>query len=253
MGGFLEELLMYFSSVCISVYVCSVFAACCPYLMVWFGFHYGTSRRSVQSRRIGTNCPVGDQKTICSRRVLNTLQQWRVWHGLNGAYAASIDFHIWEHLYYCWSPISAQQAPQGLRLLEHSWSSRFNDRLPIVGEELCCLFREASLWLRFYNSQCVAENSFHCRAGFQLQCPWSKACTDYLGNLISCWKWQIRDRVNTSIWHPVSILSWKHYIPYQSKVGIHLPIHLRKKMCPNIWLVVYISFYNEKLKLTNLS
>ncbi len=26
---------------------------------------------------------------------------------------ASIDFHIWEHLYYCWSPNRAQQAAQG--------------------------------------------------------------------------------------------------------------------------------------------
>lgn len=32
----------------------------------------------------------------------------------------------------------------------------------IVGEELCCLFRETSLWLRFYNYECVAENSFNC-------------------------------------------------------------------------------------------
>lgn len=61
MGGLSEDLLMYFSLVCICV-LCSVFAACCPYLMVLFGFHYVASGGSAQSGHIGTNCPVGDQK-----------------------------------------------------------------------------------------------------------------------------------------------------------------------------------------------
>lgn len=84
-------------------------------------------------------------ETICSRRILNALQQWRVWHGLNRAYVASIDFHIWEHLYYCWSPIRAQQAAGAqLEQLAH-WQAAC-----IVGEELCRLFRETSQWLRLY-------------------------------------------------------------------------------------------------------
>lgn len=78
--------------------------------------------------------PCGRSGTICSRRVLNTPQQWSVWDDLKGAYAASIDFHIWEHLYHCWSPIRAQQAAHGLGAqLEQvtRWQT---------AEELCCLF-----------------------------------------------------------------------------------------------------------------
>lgn len=92
--------------------------------------------------------PCGWSETICSRRILNALQQWRVWHTLNRAYVASIDFHIWEHLYYCWSPIRAQRAAQGLGLLEHSWSSWLTDRLPALWARSYadCLERHHSGW-----------------------------------------------------------------------------------------------------------
>lgn len=171
MGGFLEELLMYFSSVCICVCVCSVFAACCPYLMVWFGFHYVASGGFCSESSHCNQLPCGWSETICSRRILNILQQWRVWHSLNGAYAASIDFHIWEHLYYCWSPIRALQATKGLGLLEHSWSSRLNDRLP-------------ALWARSY---AVCLERHHCGWDFTTLNVWQKTASivcklpDYTG------------------------------------------------------------------------
>ena len=123
--------------------------------------------------------PSGRSETICRRPILNTLLQWKVWHGLNGAYTASIDFHIWEHLYYCWSPFRAQQAAQGFRLLEQSWSARFDDTPPASrGEELWCLFRETSSWLGFYSSwMCgrkqpqLSVNNLTTWAGFQLPVP----------------------------------------------------------------------------------
>lgn len=62
MGGLSEGLLMYFFFGLYLCVLCSVFAACCPYLMVLFGFHYVASGGSVQSGHIGTNCPAGDQK-----------------------------------------------------------------------------------------------------------------------------------------------------------------------------------------------
>lgn len=128
--------------------LCSVFAACCPYLMVLFGFHYVASRGFCSEWSYWHQPPCGWSETVCSRRILNALQQWRVWHSLNRAYVASIDFHIWEHLYYCWSPIRAQRAAQGLGLLEHSWSSWLTDRLPALWARsyAVCLERHHSGW-----------------------------------------------------------------------------------------------------------
>lgn len=129
MGGFLEELLMYFSSVYICVYVQCI----CSLLSLFDGLIWVPlcrQRGFFSELSHWHQLPCGWSETLCSRRILNTLQQWRVWHGLNWAYVASIDLHIWVHLYYCWSPIRAQQAAQSLGLLEHSWSRRLNDRLP---------------------------------------------------------------------------------------------------------------------------
>jgi len=129
MAGFLEEILMYFSLVCIGVCVqciCSLLSLFDALILVLSCCQWGLCSQSVFWHHL----PCGWSETFWSRRILNTLQQWRVWHCLNGAYMASIDFHIWVHLYYLWSPIRAQQALQSLELLEHSWSYFLSDGLP---------------------------------------------------------------------------------------------------------------------------
>lgn len=87
--------------------------------------------------------PCGWSGTICSRRVLNTPQQHGPWDGLNGAYAALIDFHIFRASPS--SPITNQGTARHTR--------------PRDDREVYSVLRETSLRLRFLQL-----------AGYSLRC-----------------------------------------------------------------------------------
>lgn len=107
-----------------------------------------------------------------------TPQQRRVWLDLNGVYAASIDFHIWEYLYYCWSPIRTQQALQVLGLLEHSWSRQFNDRQPEMWARSYAVCLERINHLRLFVYNCTTLKVW------QETDPAVCKYTDYMGGLL---------------------------------------------------------------------
>lgn len=205
MGGFLEELLMYFSSVCICVCVqciCSPLSLFDGLIWVPLCRQRGLCWESSHWHQL----PCGWSETICSRRILNTTAV----KGVARSKRSLRGFYWFPHLR---ASLLLLITDQGTASCTSPWATGAQleqlvqwQAACIMGAELCCLFRETSVWFRFYNWMCgrkqlqVSVNNLTTWAGFQLQCPWYKRFTNYLGNLISCWKWQIQDRVNKKIW-----------------------------------------------------
>lgn len=194
MGGFLEELLMYFSSVCISVWVCAVYLQ--PAVPVWW-----SDLGSIMS-------PAGALFRVV---MLAPTALWVIRNHLQEAYpkhtvaAKGVAWSKWSFCCCYWFPhlrasllllITDQGTASRTRLwlLEHSWSSWF--RLPAWRARSCavCLdrhhcgwdFTTLNLWQKTASTVC---KNLKIWAGFQLQCRWYKAFTNYFHNFIFYWKW----------------------------------------------------------------
>lgn len=143
------------------IFLCvCVFLECICSLLFLFealiGFFFlVTSGDSAQNQCFGTARPVGDQKPSLAGRSW-THHSIRGRGGFwTGACAASIDFHIWAHLYYCWSPITVWQAKLSF------WS-------PVT----CCLHRARGVMSLFRRTS--TSFSYSRKICFQLLWPWYK-------------------------------------------------------------------------------